>query len=343
MTFWDGTRWIDQSKPKRSPRGADPRGRSARLADIFATLGMVLILGALFVPFTSVLATGPTLTVSPTSGAPGTTILVTGAVFPAGSKVQVAWDGSSSSASVAQVNRGGTFKTRMIVPADSTGPHTISAAEVLTNGSKAALVTSTALAGVAFTVTQEAADAGPGLETAAPLPDPTPAGETPAPGDTPAPAVTDEPTSEPTADPTADPTARPTARPTPDPTPRPTPDPTPDPTPPPVTYTFHDSFNSLGGVWQRHFHCCGVIAGYDASLSSVSNGVLSMEVDQRSGGWYADLIDTKTTWTQKYGYFEARIKIPKGPGLWPAFWTYYNTSCTRPRSMRWRSVPTRFT
>jgi beta-glucanase (GH16 family) len=25
-------------------------------------------------------------------------------------------------------------------------------------------------------------------------------------------------------------------------------------------------------------------------------------------------------WTQRYGYFEARMKLPKAPGLWPAFW-----------------------
>ncbi|GHC05421.1 glycoside hydrolase family 16 protein [Cerasicoccus arenae] len=25
-------------------------------------------------------------------------------------------------------------------------------------------------------------------------------------------------------------------------------------------------------------------------------------------------------WAQKYGYFEARMKLPKAPGLWPAFW-----------------------
>lgn len=27
------------------------------------------------------------------------------------------------------------------------------------------------------------------------------------------------------------------------------------------------------------------------------------------------------TFTQKYGYFEARMKLPRAPGLWPAFWT----------------------
>lgn len=25
-------------------------------------------------------------------------------------------------------------------------------------------------------------------------------------------------------------------------------------------------------------------------------------------------------WTQRYGYFEARMKLPQAPGLWPAFW-----------------------
>jgi beta-glucanase (GH16 family) len=31
-------------------------------------------------------------------------------------------------------------------------------------------------------------------------------------------------------------------------------------------------------------------------------------------------LKTEKLFTQKYGKFEARIRIPKGPGLWPAFW-----------------------
>jgi beta-glucanase (GH16 family) len=31
-------------------------------------------------------------------------------------------------------------------------------------------------------------------------------------------------------------------------------------------------------------------------------------------------ITTKTKFDQTYGRFEARIKVPDGPGLWPAFW-----------------------
>jgi len=30
--------------------------------------------------------------------------------------------------------------------------------------------------------------------------------------------------------------------------------------------------------------------------------------------------DTYGKWVQRYGYFEARMKLPHAPGLWPAFW-----------------------
>jgi beta-glucanase (GH16 family) len=75
-------------------------------------------------------------------------------------------------------------------------------------------------------------------------------------------------------------------------------------------------------MWGHHYHCCGSIVGYDASLTTVSDGLLEMRVDRRSNGWYTDIIDTKPNLMQKYGYFEARMKIPKGTGLWPAFWMY---------------------
>ena len=31
-------------------------------------------------------------------------------------------------------------------------------------------------------------------------------------------------------------------------------------------------------------------------------------------------LETYGKWTQRYGYFEARMKLPTAPGLWPAFW-----------------------
>jgi len=35
----------------------------------------------------------------------------------------------------------------------------------------------------------------------------------------------------------------------------------------------------------------------------------------------AGFADTYGKWVQRYGYFETRVKLPKAPGLWPAFWT----------------------
>ncbi|MCL1952011.1 MAG: glycoside hydrolase family 16 protein [Oscillospiraceae bacterium] len=39
-------------------------------------------------------------------------------------------------------------------------------------------------------------------------------------------------------------------------------------------------------------------------------------------GSYAAAITTRHTFRQKYGYFEARCKCPKGLGLWSAFWLH---------------------
>jgi beta-glucanase (GH16 family) len=59
------------------------------------------------------------------------------------------------------------------------------------------------------------------------------------------------------------------------------------------------------------------------------NGNLVITARQESGGfqcWYGPCqytsarLLTAQTFTQTYGRFEARIKIPRGQGLWPAFW-----------------------
>ena len=61
------------------------------------------------------------------------------------------------------------------------------------------------------------------------------------------------------------------------------------------------------------------------------NGLLKMKVEKRRGHQYDDPtlpemdyttghIVTYDKWAQKYGYFEARIKLPTARGIWPAFW-----------------------
>lgn len=56
---------------------------------------------------------------------------------------------------------------------------------------------------------------------------------------------------------------------------------------------------------------------------SVENGVLKISARQESfegSGYTSARLITKGLFQQKYGRFEARVKLPTGQGLWPAFW-----------------------
>ena len=39
-----------------------------------------------------------------------------------------------------------------------------------------------------------------------------------------------------------------------------------------------------------------------------------------TGGYTSARVDTRSSFSTAYGRFEARMKLPKGQGLWPAFW-----------------------
>ncbi|HAU37109.1 MAG TPA: hypothetical protein DCX07_05270 [Phycisphaerales bacterium] len=41
---------------------------------------------------------------------------------------------------------------------------------------------------------------------------------------------------------------------------------------------------------------------------------------QKQTDYACGFLETYGKWVQRYGYFEARMKLPKSPGLWPAFW-----------------------
>src|SRR3954447_18760729 len=71
---------------------------------------------------------------------------------------------------------------------------------------------------------------------------------------------------------------------------------------------------------------------YNSGTSNVyqdGQGHLVIEARRESGGrtcwygtcqWTSGRIQTAGKFTQQYGHIEARIQIPKGNGLWPAFW-----------------------
>ena len=63
----------------------------------------------------------------------------------------------------------------------------------------------------------------------------------------------------------------------------------------------------------------------------VENGNAKLRYEKKTGfhnddpkekqtDWQSGYLHTYDKWAQRYGYFEARMKLPKAPGLWPAFW-----------------------
>lgn len=54
------------------------------------------------------------------------------------------------------------------------------------------------------------------------------------------------------------------------------------------------------------------------TCGSVSSGGCNKLNYNYTSGW----IETKQAYNFQYGYMEAKIKIPTGKGLWPAFWTF---------------------
>ena len=58
---------------------------------------------------------------------------------------------------------------------------------------------------------------------------------------------------------------------------------------------------------------------------SIEDGMLKITaIQEGSGGYTSARINTKGKFEKAYGRFEARIKLPWGQGLWPAFWLLGN-------------------
>lgn len=75
----------------------------------------------------------------------------------------------------------------------------------------------------------------------------------------------------------------------------------------------------------------GQLQRYAPENVTVAGGVATFKVEKRAGhenndtslgrrDYTSGLIQSYDKWTQLYGYFEARVKVPYVRGLWPAFW-----------------------
>jgi hypothetical protein len=264
--FWDGSRWLAESPtPTKAPTN-HPYGK---LRDLIATGVMAIVLAGSVIPSSQVDAGSTNLSTSPSTGAVGARISVSGQHLPVRSVIQLTWDGLAAGLPTGTTSASGRLALVMIVPASTPGSHLLGALVVsrqsrtpnLTTPTSAVIETSFAVvagsptsqptptstpgATVFETASPTATPAPTAVPTAAPTPvvtaaptsAPTPVPTAvPTPGPTARPTTTPSPTAAPTPRPTTAPTAtpRPTAAPTPNPTPAPTPKPTAAPTPKPT-------------------------------------------------------------------------------------------------------------
>lgn len=102
--------------------------------------------------------------------------------------------------------------------------------------------------------------------------------------------------------------------------------------------TFHDDFDALSVSpwgpksrwiahlpWGGHFGDAKFVDPAPKFPHTVKNGKLRIEIRKgKDGKWRSGLlasVDPKGNgFSQKFGYFEIRAKLPRGKGLWPAFW-----------------------
>ncbi len=102
-------------------------------------------------------------------------------------------------------------------------------------------------------------------------------------------------------------------------------------TPEGYTLVWNDEFNdgskpsaewfyeTGGGGWGNNELQTYVSGDKDGDqLAAVKDGILRLTAKKINGTVYSIRMNTNKSWT--YGYFEARLKLTKGKGTWPAFW-----------------------
>lgn len=93
--------------------------------------------------------------------------------------------------------------------------------------------------------------------------------------------------------------------------------------------TFNESFDGDldTGTWNT-----GRTGGGNATTNfRTSDGALQIWPERGADGNFFDrTLDTEGRFSQLYGYFEIEAKLPKGQGVWPAFWLFNQFGERRP-------------
>lgn len=211
MFYWDGERWAHEPGAKPTRRTSPSRLR--RIADWILTVAAVLGLLALALPFGSVDAKTPSISLTPGTGLVGDAVTVDGVGFPPHTQLQLTWDGGPTSVPLVTPNGQGRFTASFAVPSASPGPHTVAAMEVSSNGGGRPTKSNrvgTLVVAVSFTVYSAIASVSPASAatsspmptaspqvTATPLPTATPVPPTPMPTSTPTPVASPIPVAVP--------------------------------------------------------------------------------------------------------------------------------------------------
>ena len=96
--------------------------------------------------------------------------------------------------------------------------------------------------------------------------------------------------------------------------------------------TFEDDFegNTLAPHWQIvEGDGCGIglcgwgnkeLQTYHRRSITVADGSLQITASPKDAGYFSGKLTTEDQFAQRFGRFEARIKLPAARGMWPAFW-----------------------
>lgn len=285
-----------------SPRSVLAR-RSARWTGFVLMAGLALALWSSSLPTGSAearaqrgavvaAAAQASISVSPGSGSSGSALEMSGVRFPKRQVGQVYWDGSASGMPSFRTNGSGSFSVSAVVPSVTLAGHSVSAG------------VGSVTASAQYTVTVVS------------------------------PGATPTATSTTTATPTPTSTLTPTLTPT--PTSRVTPE-----------LLFSDEFDGTSldlSKWHTCFwwatDTCSIESNNELELYVkddvlVGGGILTLRAQRRTApGWNgktyrytSGMVSTGGRKYEKppgfaytYGYAEARVRVPRGQGLWPAFW-----------------------